>query len=47
MSDRGVAPHGAYPPGVYEMLLSTPDDVITATLSEPTPPVKIEPDLPG
>ena len=40
-------PHGIYPPGVYEMLLSTPDDVITATLSEATPPVKLEPDPPS
>ena len=37
-------PHGTYPPGVYEMLITTPDEVITSTMSEPTPPVKVTDD---
>ncbi|MCR9077458.1 MAG: VOC family protein [Hyphomonadaceae bacterium] len=31
-------PHQEYPDGVYEMMLQTPDDVLTEQASEPTPP---------
>jgi catechol 2,3-dioxygenase-like lactoylglutathione lyase family enzyme len=34
-------PHMAYPPDRYRKLMTMPDDVLTATLSESTPPVKV------
>jgi catechol 2,3-dioxygenase-like lactoylglutathione lyase family enzyme len=34
-------PHMVYPPGAYEKLMTTPDDVVTARMSEPEPPVKV------
>ena len=37
-------PHGTYPLVVYEMQGTTPDEVITSTMSEPTPPVKVTDD---
>jgi catechol 2,3-dioxygenase-like lactoylglutathione lyase family enzyme len=33
-------PHMVYPPEAYEKLMTTPDEIITARLSEPEPPVK-------
>jgi catechol 2,3-dioxygenase-like lactoylglutathione lyase family enzyme len=38
-------PHMAYPPDRYRMLMTMPDDVLTATLSESTPPVKVLDDI--
>lgn len=37
-------PHGTYPPGLYEMLISMPDDELAARMSESTPPVKVADD---
>jgi catechol 2,3-dioxygenase-like lactoylglutathione lyase family enzyme len=34
-------PRMSYPPEVYDLMLKTPDDVVTAQASEPDPPVKI------
>jgi catechol 2,3-dioxygenase-like lactoylglutathione lyase family enzyme len=34
-------PHMVYAPEVYEALMTMPDDVLTARLSESTPPVKV------
>jgi catechol 2,3-dioxygenase-like lactoylglutathione lyase family enzyme len=36
-------PHMVFPPEVYERLMTAPDDVITAQMSEPDPPVRIVP----
>lgn len=36
-------PHMVYPPKVYEQLMMSPDDDITARFSEPDPPVKVMP----
>jgi catechol 2,3-dioxygenase-like lactoylglutathione lyase family enzyme len=36
-------PHMGYPPAAYEKLMTMPDDVVTARMSEPTPPVKVAP----
>src|SRR4051794_3867111 len=36
-------PHMAYPPAVYERLMTMPDDVLTARLSQPDPPVAVTP----
>jgi catechol 2,3-dioxygenase-like lactoylglutathione lyase family enzyme len=33
-------PHMPYPPEIYEVMVSVPDDVITASASYPEPPVK-------
>jgi catechol 2,3-dioxygenase-like lactoylglutathione lyase family enzyme len=36
-------PHMVWPAEVYERLMTTPDDIITAQMSEPDPPVKVAP----
>jgi catechol 2,3-dioxygenase-like lactoylglutathione lyase family enzyme len=39
---KGPGPHmTGYPPGAYEKIMSIPDEVITATRSETTPPVAV------
>jgi hypothetical protein len=38
----GPGPHmSAYPPGAYEAVMSMPDEVLTARMSETEPPVKV------
>ncbi|MEA3218771.1 MAG: hypothetical protein QOJ19_4927 [Acidimicrobiia bacterium] len=34
-------PHMVYPPDAYKKLMTMPDEVVTARMSEPTPPVKV------
>lgn len=34
-------PHMVYPPEAYKKLMTMPDDVVTARMSEPTPPVTV------
>ena len=34
-------PHMRFPPEVYEHLMTSPDDIITAEMSEPDPPVQV------
>jgi hypothetical protein len=36
-------PHMRYPPEVYERIMTMPDDVLTARLSQPDPPVVVAP----
>ena len=36
-------PHMVWPPDAYEKLMTTPDEIITAQMSEPDPPVKVMP----